>query len=339
MSLVRGSAITKNGSRVSADSFVVATGSKAVRPDTPGSNKKGVLVLDSPDAYRKLGLALPDSSSAFIAGAGLEALEVASSVSKIRPVRLLLGNLEGALGVQPATASALRHAAATMGVTMFEGSLQRAVGLHRVEAVVFGGQVHACDLLAVVPQEVPTHPYMKASFSSTGAVSVDRNLATGIPSVYAAGGCAAIAEGLPSRFLPLGGDPRNSGRAAGRNAAGLADLFTCCGSQTADLFGLRLARAGVRASDLSVLRGEAVPVTAVFGDGLVCTIYHGRRSGRVLGVEAVGEPSQVSGESARIVVSLCVSLSALAQCAIGSSTDISMLAETARQALKNWRGY
>ena len=336
--LARGSAVTKDGSRVSADSFVIATGSRPIRPETPGSNKKGVLVLDSADAYRELAIALPDSSSAFIAGEGLEALEVASNVSKVTPTKALVGNLERALGVQPATASTIRGAAASMGAALLDTRLQRAVGLQKVEGIVFGDQVYACDLLVVVPRRVPTHPIIDAPLTSLGAISVDRNLASGMPSVFAAGGCAAMAESRSSRFLPLGADPRNSGRAAGRNASGLAERFTSWSSQTTDIFGLRLAKAGVDASDPIVLSGEAVPVTIVFGDRLACTVYHGRRSGRILGVEAVGEPSEVSGESARIVVSLSVSLSALAQCAIGSSTDISLLAETARQALKNWRG-
>jgi NADPH-dependent 2,4-dienoyl-CoA reductase/sulfur reductase-like enzyme len=311
---------------VRCDSLVLATGSSFGAPTFRGSRKTGVYLLDSQRSYQDLGSESGNYGRIVIAGEGGRSLEVAERLTGGgRSIRVVVSHWQAG----PPSRLVFCHiseAAKQRNVSITSGRLTDAVGTGRVEAAVIEGEVSSCDSVIFVPRRLPRVPVTDVRLGRTGAVLVGRSLAASVPGTFAAGGCAEV-EGVESPST-LAGEPSSSGRIAGANCLGATVSLSSVSSTELLLFGLRWVR--MRARQTRAQLGWNRTTISQNGEKTACEIAFDRQSGRVTGMEFVGEiGSRVIGE---VPSTLDLNLKALAYGGTGSS-DISMISETARLGL------
>jgi NADPH-dependent 2,4-dienoyl-CoA reductase/sulfur reductase-like enzyme len=96
-----------------------------------------------------------------------------------------------------------------------------------------------------------------------GAISVDRQMRTNLPDVFAAGDCVTTHHRLlGTSYLPLGTTAHKQGRVAGENALGASREFAgSLGTQVVKIFDLVAARTGSE-----IAKRIDVPATAIFNE-------------------------------------------------------------------------
>ena len=327
-----GSVHMQNGERVRFDACVLTTGRSPVPAAFPGWNRPGVHLLDSEGAYVDLGRVAHAVDRPVVAGGDVETLLVAQSLSgRGRKTTVILDGDSEFASMGPPVRRALFATASKQGVYISFKRLEKSVGVGRLEAVLAGGEVTACDILAVVPRFRPDiflHPF---ATGRNGGYLVGHLLQTRIPGVFAAGSCAELETG------PLDGAPAMSGRVAGANASGMRLPFRRAHYRLRTLFGVSLLQAGLTHPQALCMGYDAVAESRVFGESAACSIVFDRRSGSILGVDAV-EPSASSDLGGRSPNPWGqTSMVELAYSQRDGSTDISVVTETARQVIGTWR--
>ena len=164
-----------------------------------------------------------------------------------------------------------------------------------------------------------------------GGIVVDRNLMTSSPSVFAAGGCAELSNG-PLSSETLEETATQSGRIAGANSLGSRYAVHPAVTTVVAIFGLRWTRMSLGATASDIGGRPASIVSQRVGSTSACTINFERVSGRVIGIETIEEMTNASVEMPPISQG-AESLRTLAYC---SSSDISLVSDTARLGMNTW---
>jgi NADPH-dependent 2,4-dienoyl-CoA reductase/sulfur reductase-like enzyme len=195
-----------NGTTVSADGIVVATGARA--RSWPGSQGlAGVHVLRTVDDAVALRDELRSGARLVVIGAGFIGAEVASTAAKlgldVTVVEAALAPLAGPLGVQLGAAVARLHT--EHGTRLLCGApVAGLLGTDRVTGVELAdGRRIAADVVVVGIGAVPNIEWLRAStVELANGVVCDAGGATSVPNVVAVGDCAAWHEpsvGWPHR--------------------------------------------------------------------------------------------------------------------------------------------
>jgi NADPH-dependent 2,4-dienoyl-CoA reductase/sulfur reductase-like enzyme len=301
------------------DKLVIGTGAAPVRPLITGLNTlgpgDGVHLLHSMgDTFalmRTLEQAMPES--AVIVGAGYIGLEMADALT-VRGLRVTqMEQLPEVLPTVDRGLGALVHTElASQGVEVLTSTTVKAIskaspgtgGRLRVEAVTGDGQpaTRTADLVLVVVGVRPDTQLAVsagASLGARGAISVDWQMRTGLPDIYAAGDCVVTHHRmLGETYLPLGTTAHKQGRVAGENAVGGHREFAgSLGTQVVKIFDHAAARTGLR--DHEARAAGFDPVTVASGADDHKAYYPGshriamrftgdRTTGRLLGVQLFG---------------------------------------------------
>ncbi len=329
-------AVSTARSKEDFSAVVLATGSRASPPIEPGLRKPGVFVLDRIEAYAALKNEVKPNGALVVSGVGLLSLKVAQKLSGSgRQVTLLAGDEWERAIPFPEAHAMLEAAGAAAGVRIVGATMTRTLGIGGVEAVVAAGRVFPCDTLVVLPRMVPCIPQVSVVLSPAGGVAVDSNLRSSSPRIFAAGDCAD--SGIPPnpRMERTIVAATASGRIAGANASGRHVAYNPVQVFDAELFGLRLAFAGLGLGDALLAGFDAAMVSKRWSATSQCWIVYGRPDSRILGIRLIGAPARSFREIA-FVVSHRLSLQELAYDDLSNSTDISAVAETAREGLKRW---
>jgi NADPH-dependent 2,4-dienoyl-CoA reductase/sulfur reductase-like enzyme len=138
-----------------------------------------------------------------------------------------------------------------------------------------------------------------AEIGFKGAISVDRQMRTSLPHIYAAGDCAVTHHQLlGTTYLPLGTTAHKQGRIAAENALGHEREFAgSLGTQVVKVFDLVIARTGLR--DHEALSADFDPLTIASQADDHKAYYPGshpiqmrytadRGTGRLLGLQLLG---------------------------------------------------
>jgi hypothetical protein len=327
-----GFVVTKGGYREQFDFVVSATGSTFEPSTLPGSRKPGVFVLDSPRTYADLGRARGTMAKAVVAGEGWRGLEVADRLAgPDREVRAFISSWERE-GPSPEVLAVIQEAAQDRGVYLLGGRLDGALGTGKLEAVVAGGEVVPCDVLAFVPKRTPRVILTSASLGRAGGLLVDRGMKTTSPSIYAAGGCAELQGTSPPATLDC--EASLSGRIAGLGCVGGRQRIGPARISEILLFGLRYSRLEMRRSPALLPGVRAQVVSRTWGKASACAIVFERSSRQVLSIETV---IAAGSRTEMLSIECGASLQALAYGGLGS-TDISMVSDTARLGLPIGQG-
>jgi NADPH-dependent 2,4-dienoyl-CoA reductase/sulfur reductase-like enzyme len=307
---------------IAYDKLVVGTGAVPVRPPIEGLSGPGALGSDDGvhllhsmgDTFavmRTLEETAP--ASAVIVGAGYIGLEMADalttrglSVTQVEQLPEVLPTVDPGLG-------SLVHAQlADHGVEVLTGTAVTAVGRApaggparlRVDGKAADGQavIRYADMVLVVVGVRPDTELAAAAgarLGARGAITVDRQMRTGLPGVFAAGDCVVTYHRLlGDTYLPLGTTAHKQGRVAGENALGGSREFAgSLGTQVVKIFDHAAARTGLRDHEAAAAGFDPVTVQSEANDHkayypgshrITMRFTGDRSTGRLLGAQLFG---------------------------------------------------
>jgi NADPH-dependent 2,4-dienoyl-CoA reductase/sulfur reductase-like enzyme len=303
------------------DALVVGTGAVSVRPSIDGVTGVGALGADDGvhllhsmgDTFAVM-RTLEESSpaSAVIVGAGYIGLEMAEalvtrglSVTQLEQLPEVLPTVDPELGTLVHKELTDHGVDVRIGTTVKRISLAPlgAVGRLQIDATTASGAVSfVADMVLVVVGVRPDSDLAAAAGAELGikrAISVDREMHTNLPDVFAAGDCVVTYHRLLGlTYLPLGTTAHKQGRVAGENATGGHREFAgSLGTQVVKVFDMAVSRTGLRDHEAKAAGYD--PVTVEFeaddhkayypGSHRIRMRYTGdRRSGLLLGVQLFG---------------------------------------------------
>jgi NADPH-dependent 2,4-dienoyl-CoA reductase/sulfur reductase-like enzyme len=327
--------VFKSGERLNFDAVVVATGSRPLPQAFPGSSKEGVYILDSPSRFVELGRSKETIQNAVVSGGGASSLRLAEALrGSGRVVTVLTRAGEDLAGLSGAVWQIMEDASMKCGVSFLRAPLERAVGLGSVESVVVGGQVVPCQALALLPRSAPNLPPLGAELGPHGGVLVDGTLRSSVPNCYAAGECAEFAPAGRPPLVMAGPYAKASGRVAGANASGLRLECRPLRCEVLEVFGLHAVAAGLWLEEARIAGFDAVEVTRTRQPDSACTIVYDRPSKRILGIQVVRTGPAGACGGVPLAVSQSLSLATMGYQDGDDSTDISLVAETAREGVR-----
>ena len=246
---------------------MIGTGAVSVRPPIEGladTQLEGVHLLHSMGDTFEIMRTLEERApkTALIVGAGYIGLEMAEALSA-RGLRVTqMEQLPQVLPTVDPELGSLVHAELTShGVEVLTHTTVKAIrramgkapGRLRVDAVDAdrATQTRPFDMVLVVVGVRPDSDLAAqtgATLGVKGAITVDRQMRTNLPDVYAAGDCAVTHHQLlGDSYLPLGTTAHKQGRIAGENAlGGRREFVGSLGTQVVKVFDQAAARTGLR---------------------------------------------------------------------------------------------
>ncbi len=280
-----------DGSLVAYDQLLLATGSRALRPDLPGIDLGGVHTLRSIADVDKIRTDMENASHLVIIGGGYIGLEVAS-VAKSKEMQVTILEMEDRI-LQRVTHPAM---------SAFYHELHRAKGVNiktssRVTAFVGDGWVNEvvcadgtsvdADLVIVGVGVVPNVELAaEAGLACDNGIVVDERCATGDSAIFAAGDCTNHPNKLLDRRLRLESVPNamEQSRVAASNLTGGDKKYASIPWFWSDQYDLKLQMVGFSSdADESITRGA--PETHEFA------MFH-YRGGKIIAAEAVNSPRE-----------------------------------------------
>ncbi len=242
----------------SYDRLVIATGAKPIRPPIAGIDLPGVFDLHTMQGGLALAQYLDARSvrSAVIIGAGYIGLEMADALIRRGIVGVTVLEQKNAVlpTVDEEFGRRLGAYLGQQGVRAESGVQVTEIERHGDGLRVLGRPSFSIDadlVLVVVGVEPNTELGIRAGVAQgvRGALRVDREMATNLPDVYAAGDCAETYHrlGQDPVYLPLGTTAHKQGRIAGANVTGGHERYAgSLGTQVVKLFERAVARTGWR---------------------------------------------------------------------------------------------
>jgi len=290
------------------DRLLIATGSRAIKPNLPGFDLPGVLVLKNLEDGRRIKdyLKTNNVNKAIIIGMGYIALEMCESLASLNiAVDMVKPNPVFLPWLEPSMAQAVKEELESKGVGIYAG--------HAVEHIQTSGnglQVICRDLdisgdmVLVGVGVTPNSRIAETAGLELGvkkSISVDRNLRTSDRKIYAAGDCADAYHVVTGEktWIPL---------ALWANRAGWAVADKVCGKNVAidgvagtsvfRVFDFEVARTGLSVSEAekfgfapvenmikSRSRAHAHPGNTTIWVNMIGD----KKSGRLLGAQMVGK--------------------------------------------------
>jgi NAD(P)H-nitrite reductase large subunit len=229
-----GHAVTlEDGTRVSYEKLLLATGGRPFVPKMEGQDKEGVYTFTSIADAEKLAekINVEGAKSAVVIGAGLIGMSVTEALTK-RGVKVALVELQDkilSLLLDPKASEIVETVVRKSCVDIFTGqSVQKILGKPGNEGVVGGvvltkGSQISCDMVIVAIGVVPRIELVAGTEVKTNrGIVVDSLMQTNVPNVYASGDVAETYDFIlnQNRSLPLWPLAVLEGKVAGYNMAG-----------------------------------------------------------------------------------------------------------------------
>ena len=213
-------AVLSDGTVLSYDRFICATGAECMVPPMPGDRLDGVITVrhlrDVHNIWKRLGTA----RKVVVIGGGVLGLEMASELKKMRlAVTVLERGKLMARQLDEETAEALTRAAEEYGISIHvEVIVTEITGEDRVTGVrLDDGTFFPADMVIISCGNRANMEVAKAAGAACGrAITVTERMETNLPDFYAAGDCAAF-NGVNYQ---LWAEAAEQGRVAGANAVG-----------------------------------------------------------------------------------------------------------------------
>ncbi len=289
------------------DKLLIATGATPIKPDIPGIDLPGVMVLKSLAHGRALKAHIDQASvrRTVIVGMGYIALEMCEAlrergieVALIKPRPVFLPWMETSLAAEIKTELEAKGVGVHLGYPV-ERIETRDGGL----AVIGPDLTLEGDLVLVAVGITPASELAAAAGLQTsvgGAIAVDARQRTSDMHIYAAGDCADAFHAVTGKrtWIPLALRANRAGWAVADNICGIdRRLAGLVGSAVFKVFDYQVARTGLNMEEAREAGFEAESVTiksrsrahAHPGSSTIHVHMVGDRgSGRLLGVQMIG---------------------------------------------------
>ena len=253
-----------DGSRITFDRLLLATGASPRRLDIPGSDLAGVHYLRSLEDADGIREAALTADRVVVVGGGWIGAEVAASLRQLRlPVAMIAEEsvpLERVLGAE--VGGVYRAIHAERGVELVMNQRVAAFrGKTAVEAVetADGTRIEGDLVVVGVGAEPRTRLAQEAGLEVGNGIIVDEFLQTSTPGIYAAGDVAAAWHPVLNTRLRVEhwDNARRQGRTAARNMLGHAEAYARIPYFYSDQYDLGMEYAGYAPDwDRVVFRGD-----------------------------------------------------------------------------------
>ncbi len=293
---------------LSYDRLVIATGAVPAPPRISGLDLPGVHLLHTMEHSFGVQQQVTETNprSACIVGAGYIGLEMADAL-RHRGIQVTLVVRSDVLrtSIDAGPAGIVEDELRRHDVEIVRGVELRSVESDGAGLRVSGSNDFrkSADLVLLVTGVRPSSELASQAGIATGAwgaVRVDREMATNVPDIYAAGDCVETWHRVSQdyTYLPLGTTAHKQGRIAGENAGGGHRQFAgTLGTQVVKVFDLAVARTGLREEEAR--RAGFDPVSSEIrawdhkpyypaARQLLIRVTGDRHSGRLLGAQIVG---------------------------------------------------
>jgi len=319
------------------DRLVVATGSEVIRPKVPGLDLGNVFQLHSiydADAI------LPKIQSSevkevVVVGGGYIGLEMAEALTVLgKKVTIVEMASQIATLFDEDMAGIVRQYLEKKGITVLTSEgLEALLGengtVRRVRTPEREVPAQAVLLSLGVRPRVDLARRAGLKIGETGAIWVNEYMETSAPGVYAAGDCAETTHLVTGKktWVPLGSTANKQGRTAGINLCGGRSIFPgVLGTAIFKVFDFNVAKTGLNMRE--ALREGFEPLQAIVrgygrahimpgGRESVLKVVADRKSGRVLGAQAVGE-----GPSDKFIDTVAMALQGRMTCVQLAAADL-----------------
>ena len=289
------------------DRLLIATGAAAIRPDLPGFDLPGVMVLKSLDQGRRIKnfLASRRVRRAVIVGMGYVALEMCENLRA-------LGIEVDMVKPRPAFLPWMPEEMSQVVLEEIHANGARTFPGHEITAVEAAGDGLRvlcrdlsldADLVLAAVGVTPNSAIAEAAgleLSVRRAIAVDRGLRTTDEKIFAAGDCADAFHVVSGQrvWIPLALRANRAGWAVADNVCGRhSELDGVAGTAVFKVFGLQVARTGLTGEEAR--RAGFDPVAVVIKTRSRAHAHPGstpiwnhmvadRKSGRLLGMQMVG---------------------------------------------------
>ena len=293
--------------RIRYDRLLIATGATPIKPDIPGIDLPGVMVLKSLAHGREMKAFISREAvrRTVIIGMGYIALEMCEAlrergieVAMVKPRPVFLPWME------PRLAAEIKAELEAKGVGVHLGcAVERIEAADGGLAVIGRDLTLEADLVLVAVGVTPASELAAAAGLPTsvhGAIAVDARQRTSDKHIYAAGDCADAFHAVTGQrvWIPLALRANRAGWAVADNVCGIdRRLPGVAGSAVFKVFDLQVARTGLNLDEARAAGFEAAAVTiksrsrahAHPGSSTIHVHMVGDRgSGRLLGVQMVG---------------------------------------------------
>jgi len=264
--------VLADGSRLTYDRLLLATGSRPRRLSAPGADLEGVLYLRTLDDSQRLDASIAEGTRVVLIGGGWIGLEVAAAARTrgaiVTVVEMASLPLQRVLGDEVATVYRDLHV--RHGVTFHCGAMLRELrGTDTVSAVVLadGTEIPADVVVVGVGIEPNVELAASAGLEVAGGIVTDSSLRTADPNVFAAGDVASFLHPLIGRRIRVDhwANALNGGPAAARAMLGLSTVYDRLPYFYSDQYTLGMEYAGYAGPgdyDQVVFRGD--PATGEF---------------------------------------------------------------------------
>jgi NAD(P)H-nitrite reductase large subunit len=223
----------EDGSKVSYDRLLIATGATAAKSKAPGQELEGVIKLDNLGDARKILKLARRSRCAVVVGGGITALEIVEGL-RARGVKVhyflrkdrYWGNV-----LDETESKIVEHRLIEEGVRIhYHTDLAEILGRKgRVTGVrTQDGKIIECSLVAIAIGIIPRLELAKtAGLAIDRGILVNEHLQTSWPEIYAAGDVAQVFDPLTGKNVldSLWGPARDQGRIAGLNMVGKSSVY------------------------------------------------------------------------------------------------------------------
>lgn len=207
--------------------LLIATGTKPVRLEVPGSILAGIHYLHSLADAEALKQTARTARRAVVLGGSFLGLEIATSFTRMGLQVVLLEESDRLLAqlAAPELSAFFSHFCAEHGIEVRAGDAAAAFyGASRVETVATrSGDVIPCDFVAVAVGTAPDLAFLHDSGLELGdGIPVDRHLQTNVPGIFAAGDVASFPDPVfgQRRRIEHWDHAVKQGRLAARNMLG-----------------------------------------------------------------------------------------------------------------------
>jgi NADPH-dependent 2,4-dienoyl-CoA reductase/sulfur reductase-like enzyme len=240
-----------DGSRLTYDRLLLATGSRPRRLSAPGADLGGVLYLRTLGDSERLDASIAEGTRVVLIGGGWIGLEVAAAARTrgaiVTVVEMAPLPLQRVLGDEVATVYRDLHA--NQGVTFHCGAMLRELrGTDTVSAVVLadGTEIPADVVVVGVGIEPNVELAAASGLEVAGGIVTDASLRTADPNVFAAGDVASFEHPLLGRRIRVEhwANALNGGPAAARAMLGLSTVYDRLPYFYSDQYSLGMEYAG-----------------------------------------------------------------------------------------------